>query len=645
MAEVTKPLTCAMPDSWTFGSPWHDQKGVPPAIQTPPGTPRRRADRFGVRPREDYTWTGDLGILDASWVDLEQTIATRPWCHPSLIRLRAEGERLVALDRFDELFSINLANVDLMPHQEAVARRVFTEMRGRAVLGDEAGLGKTIEAGLVVKELLLRGLARRVLVLCPAALRDQWRAELHDKFGEDFSVVTSSADGFDSDRLIMSTSFARSPSNMTDVVTRGWDVVVLDEAHKSIDDEHTQQLYATLSSNARYVLVLTATPVHNDLYDLYHLVQAVNPATFAGSSEFGRAFASADKKTPVSPASLRGLINRAIVRTTRPQAGLNRVNRLALPRPVVLSADERALYDLCTTAIRVLAASTDDKARAGHLAHRLVVSPYALGLTAMRMAKSVQSPEGKALLQRINRLAAHIEVSSRQQIALAQIEEWSRDDGSVLVFTQHTDTVKDLLRLLEQRGVNARGLHGGMKAAARAEAIRLFTSGEVSVIVATDIAAQGLNPEQRCYCVINYDLPLNPIKIEQRIVRVDRRTQPKNAVLIANLFAVDTVDERVYRLLHDKLRMFELRSGQIATVLGELDDETNDVTVEQAILAAVTAGSDHEQDREFADLGRQFEEAAERARTLIGAELGLSSWLACDSGARRERKRKREATA
>ena len=123
-----------------------------------------------------------------------------------MLQLRLEGERLAALDQFEELLSVDVAKVDRMDHQEAAARKVLTAMQGRGVLADEVGLGKTIEAGLIVKELRLRGLVDRVLILCPATLREQWRAELAEKFDEEFDVAYSRLRHQPpaSDRLILS---------------------------------------------------------------------------------------------------------------------------------------------------------------------------------------------------------------------------------------------------------------------------------------------------------------------------------------------------------------------------------------------------------------------------------------------------------
>ena len=171
-----------------------------------------------------------------------------------------------------------------------------------------------------------------------------------------------------------------------------------------------------------------------------------------------------------------------------------------------------------------------------------------------------------------------------------------------------------------------------MSSIARSKRISEFRAGSLQVLVSSDAGAEGQNL-QFCNCVLNYDLPWNPMKIEQRIGRVHRITQHRD-VHVANLFALGTVDERVYRLLHDKLRMFELLFGQVTTVLGELDEQV-DMTFEQRILDAVVADSDEVMDRKLTRLGHDLEEATIRAHEQIGAANGISAWLTTEATAHR----------
>ena len=166
-----------------------------------------------------------------------------------------------------------------------------------------------------------------------------------------------------------------------------------------------------------------------------------------------------------------------------------------------------------------------------------------------------------------------------------------REHGRVLIFTQHTDTVTGLLRRIEAEGLRARSFHGSMSASERAATIAAFKSGEAPIMISTDAGAEGQNL-QFCNCVLNYDLPWNPMRIEQRIGRVDRLTQPRDEVFVANLYARGTIDESVYRLLAEKLRMFELLFGQVTTILGELDDSKS-ATFESRVMEALVRRERH----------------------------------------------------
>lgn len=589
-----------------------------PRLRKPSGS------RFRVKKRSEYDWTESVGMLKKSITRVVQTIQRSLWSPPELLALRDEGERLAALDYFEELLAIDMVNVNRMPHQEAAAHRALTVMNGRAVLADEVGLGKTVEAGLVMKELLVRGLAKRVLVLTPTTLREQWEEELKDKFGETFRIVMKKAEGFAGDLLIMSLAMAK--RNVDELARLGWDLVIVDEAHKEIRGTATQETHKKLAEKARYVLFLTATPVQNDLFDIFHLVEAVRPKTFTGKAQFAAMFTSTeDRRTPQRAEELRSLLSNVVIRTTREQAGVDHVRRITVDHAVKLSGDETELYQMCLNTVRSTLQGPGDANRRRFLAHRLTASPYSLAITAMRMAAGTEDASAANDLREIARRADLITRSTRQLKALTQVQQWIKEHGRVLVFAQHTDTVMSLLRLFEEEGIKAHSFHGAMSPNARRNAINCFRSRDVEVLVSSDAGAEGQNL-QFCNCVLNYDLPWNPMKIEQRIGRVHRLTQTRD-VQVANLFAVSTVDEHVYRVLHDKLRMFELLFGQITYVLGELED---DRTFENRIYDAVVSSSDRTMRAQLAELGNQAADASERARSEIGSANSISAWLADD---------------
>ncbi|MEV5693054.1 SNF2-related protein [Micromonospora globbae] len=605
-------------------------------------SPRRRAStgsRYRLRQREEYAWHGKIGFLKSARNHVVSALKNGGWDPADAVELRLEGERLATLDQFDELLAIDAAHIEHMPHQEAAARTVLTRMGGRGILADEVGLGKTVEAGLVLKELMLRGLAQRILIICPAPLRDQWRDELRDKFDEDFAVVASGQDAraFEQDRMIMTLQLVLRNAER---FRKRFDLVIIDEAHRlsGAGAKRTREIIGKLVADAPRALFLSATPVQNNLLELYRLVELLRPGTFDSEYDFSRRFVDRqDPRRPVNAAELRKLISSVVVRTTRQQAGVDRVHRMPpQDHGVVLTPPERQLYDLLLHTLRHRMTGPADTMRRRQLALRLTASPQAVSRSALRMAEREPDGQLRQVLREIGHLAGDIRHTSREQTALKVVQRWLDEHGRVLMFTQHTDTLTGILRLLDGAGISAAPFHGGMTHSARSASVADFRSGRARVLVSTDAGAEGQNL-QVSNCVLNYDLPWNPMRVEQRIGRVHRLTQTRD-VYIANLFARDTLDEAVYRLLHDKLAMFELLFGQVVTVLGELEG-TQESSMESRVLEALYAKSDATMQRRLDELGNQLEQARGRAMTMMNADAGLSDWLA----QRQEERRKRAA--
>lgn len=593
---------------------------------------RRRAtvDRQFHADRE-YDWGSrsrqTIGFLSSARNLLADQLKGAGFDPLELVELRLQGEELATLDDFEELLAVDVSNVDRMPHQEAVARHALSRLRGRAVLADEVGLGKTIEAGLAVKELALRGLAKRVLILCPAPLREQWREEMSHKFDLSFDVATRGFEVQKQDKLILSLQLAR--KNADTLTKKPWDIVILDEAHRAAGEgaRKTRELITALTTACRYAFFLTATPVQNNLLELYRLVELLRPGTFNSVTDFRRQFMRGyDPRTPNDPAALRRLISSVMVRTTRAQAGVDRVKRRAVDVPVTLGNREQELYALATELLRKVMRDPGDAMRRRSLALRLTASPFSMGTTALRMAERHPDQRVRGVLHEIGHLAMDITSSAREDRALQITREWLRDHGRVLIFTQHTDTVTGLLRRMEIEGLTARSFHGSLSSAERAKTIAAFRSGEAPIMISTDAGAEGQNL-QFCNCVLNYDLPWNPMRIEQRIGRVDRLTQPRDEVFVANLYAQNTIDESVFRLLAEKLRMFELLFGQVTTILGELDD-SNAASFETRVMEALFADNDTKMNTLLNELGTELVHAREKASELIAADSGMSNWMA-----------------
>lgn len=604
--------------------PIEQPESVPPTRTK--GTRRRRSAAqplYEARREEDFDWLGNVGLHRESTRTLVHQMEKGGWDPLEDFELRIAGEELAAVNDFDELLAVDLARVEHMPHQEAAAVKVLADMYGRAILADEVGLGKTIEAGLIAKELLTRGMAHRILVVCPASLRDQWKEEMKEKFDEDFEIAWSAGTAFNHDRLIVSADLAIRNPNMRRLQNSEWDLVIVDEAHRfgTAGARSRPQLVRGLET--RYLLFLTATPVQNSLLELYRLVDLLRPGTFSSQRDFkARYLDPNDERRPRDPVQLRRLVSEVMVRTTREQAGLDNVTRYPRDIPVHLGRTERQAYDLVVRVLRSVMTDRSDNLKRRILAQRLTASPRALLTSAKRMSENHPNPEVRGVLGELAELALDFPVTNRQKKLIELCREWIEDrsgKGKVLVFTQHTDTLSDLVRVLEADGISTVSFHGGLSAQRRRRAIEEFRSS-VPVMVSTDSGAEGLNL-QFANCVINYDLPWNPMKIEQRIGRVHRVTQTRD-VFVANFFAKDTVDEHLYQILHDKLRMFELLFGQVTTVLGELDR-----SFEQSILEAVESSNDAMMADRLEELGAKIADARDEADRAIRDGGHLNAWV------------------
>ena len=192
-------------------------------------------------------------------------------------RLNGEAHRLSLVQGFDRLLSRpSLRGVTQYEHQERTALRVLREMRGRALLADEVGLGKTVEAGIILKEYALRGLARKVLILTPPALRTQWQEEMREKFSMDFQILRSAKEWDTEPLLLASLDTAKREPHSTAAHNLRWDMVIVDEAHR-LKNSASRNWRFVAGLHKKYMLLLTATPIQNDLDELFNLISLLKP--------------------------------------------------------------------------------------------------------------------------------------------------------------------------------------------------------------------------------------------------------------------------------------------------------------------------------------------------------------------------------
>lgn len=493
-----------------------------------------------------------------------------------IFQLRQRGLALQLSQGFDRLLCLDEIAVEHYQHQIDAALRALHEMRGRALLADEVGLGKTIEAGIVMKELIQRGLARTVLVLTPASLTEQWREELLTKFGEEFTVVdtvtqweevTTAADG----RWIVSLDRAKLTHHSRQALAREYDLLIVDEAHK-LKNRTTLAWRFVNQVRKRYVLMLTATPVQNDLIELYSLITILTPGQLGTVRAFRRNFVEqSDPRHPRNPASLRRLLNDVMIRNRRSKVDIKFPQRRAAIYHLDLSAAERTLYREVTEYIR---RRFRDEESNKHLRLTLVIlqkelssSPQALAATLRKMA--ADQAHGAGVREELQRFLALAEAIPLSRKSLAVRELLNRFSGQFLIFTEYRETQTMLEEQLRGWGISTVGFHGGLDIVQKERAVNAFRDGAVRVMVSTESGAEGRNL-QFCHQLINYDLPWNPMRVEQRIGRLHRLGQV-NDVTIFNLSCNETIEAHVIDLLARKIRMFELVIGELDMILGNLD--------------------------------------------------------------------------
>jgi len=300
------------------------------------GAPRVSA----VTTTRTRAWHPQADALLERWQAGEGAVPGAP------VELRAAAEGWAGWAGTDRLISLeSLRGVERFAHQIRACDKVMRDLNGRAILADEVGLGKTVEAGIVLKEYVLRGAVRTALVLVPASLCEQWRAELWEKFELDFVVSRGPAGQWGRHPLVISSlETARHERHRRRVRGANYDVVVVDEAHR-LRNHLTLGWKFINDLNPRYLLLLTATPVQNDMRELYNLATLVRPGTVGTFSQFRRDFLTGhDKRTPRNTPRLRALLESVMIRSRRADTDLVFAPRKVETQWVVQTAEERRLY-------------------------------------------------------------------------------------------------------------------------------------------------------------------------------------------------------------------------------------------------------------------------------------------------------------
>ena len=664
-----------------------------------------------------------------------ERLAAAEFGHLEPYGLRLQSLYLRHAYRFDPLTGLSSARIEPQLHQVFVAHRVTQKLQPRMILADEVGLGKTIEAGLIIKELRARELLGRVLIIVPASLQLQWQSELKSKFNEDFEILDGAALQYlgrgkanpwmARENVICSLPFASSPKRAEQIIEAEWDLVIFDEAHRvrrslqGATKTKTTQAYRLadeLKELVNGLLLLTATPMQVHPFELYSLIELVEPGLFSTFRAYDtrrgflpqlnalmkdlkgwNALSDSERASAVRaqaklldelgiPAAgavamladdqereqlMDVLIDKhplagALVRNRKAEVG-GFTPREARRVPVELEDDELALYQDVTGYLR----EGYNQARAErNLALGFVMVTYQkmLASSSYAVRQSFRRRIAKLRVQLKDAAAAtakppsenHLEElrdAEETTIALTELEYAAVDPGGLLleikqledlverlghvrdskalklltaldgifggrpqekvvVFTQFIETQEFLAAILRRNGYTVSMFNGRMSLDEKEESVRSFKAQD-QILISTEAGGEGRN-FQFCHLMVNYDLPWNPMRVEQRIGRLDRIGQ-KLPVRIYNLFCEDTVEERVLEVLERRIGLFQESVGSLDPILGEVERD-----IERLVLSDVAAF-----DAEFwhyeAALERRVREARERERTLADFVLDRAS--------------------
>ncbi len=577
-------------------------------------------------------------------------------------RLGIEAMRLGLAYEYDPYFSLSIARVDPLPHQLEAVYDYFVKLpRIRFLLADDPGAGKTIMAGLLVKELKIRGLVKRTLIVTPANLSFQWQRELKDKFRENFEIIRGEVlranygtnPWQEKNQVITSVSWVSRIEDAKESLLRSsWDLIIVDEAHKmsaySADKKTlAYQLGESLSQMTDHYLLMTATPHKGDPTNFCLFLSLLDRDVYGDVKSLEDAMARHE-----APFYLRRL-KEALVTFPDPETGTVSAiftRRLVRTTPFQISDDELDLYDRLTRYVedQSIKAAGEDSARAravgftmAMLQRRFASSIYAVRRTLERMkekreriledpAKYRQEQIAKRLPDDFDELPedeqqeimAELEdavvsldpVALREEIAeleglirqaktleareaevkVRRLKQLLSEEGlfsdpsmKLLLFTEHKDTLDFLAGdgkdgrpygRLREWGLTLTQIHGGMKIGDRdTPGSRIYAEREFrescQVLVATEAAGEGINL-QFCWLMINYDVPWNPVRLEQRMGRIHRYGQEKDC-LIFNFVTTNTREGRVLQKLFERIAQIEedldpKRTGKVFNVLGEV---------------------------------------------------------------------------
>jgi len=532
---------------------------------------------------------------------------------PAKFMLSLKAQELSLIEGFDKILCLETVhNIKHFDYQIETVRKTLRDFSGRALLCDEVGLGKTIEAGFVLKEYILRGLVKRVLVLVPPSLIDQWHGELLDKFGLDFNSTEDYDFSKDSQLfwennpwIIASLHTAKREAHSRIILKQHFDLVIVDEAHH-LKSRQTQAWKFVNGLNKRFILLLTATPIQNSLEELFNLITLLKPGQLSTYRQFKREFGvRGDKMVVRNSDKLRQRLSEVMIRNSRSEVSIKLPPRRAETQRIELYAEEMDAYQEVTAFVRKYQPVV--KASERGVTHFLLQllqmeagsSPFSLRRTIEKMLENpVNYPDAISRLKELLNMVDRVKKTAKTHALLTWL---TSQKDSVLIFTNFLETQRFISKLLRENGFKVWDYHGGLSNAQKEETIANFRN-EGGALISTEVGGEGKN-FQFCQHLVNFDLPWNPMRIEQRVGRIHRIGQEK-PVDILNFSARGTIESYILKILDEKINMFELVIGEMDMILGNLDEEREFENIVMEIWSGAKNNQDAEQ--KFEHLGEKL---------------------------------------
>ena len=508
------------------------------------------------------------------------------------------------------------SKITIFDHQIMAAKRVKNDLNGRALLADEVGLGKTIEAGILLKEYYTIGMIKTALILVPPSLVGQWKSEMETKF--DLNFIANKDDtrfeGYDRhSMLISSLSSAQIPKNASEINSIDWDLVIVDEAHRLKNSQTIAHKFVK-ELPKKFLLLLSATPVQNNLRELYNLIELIRPGHLGTWNEFAGKYLHDENSRDIrmeNRDNLQDLLSHVIIRTTREEVRSYIDFTDRIPKTYILESTqlEKDLYSGTTDYVRGLWQS---QGRGFILPlmtlQRQLSSGTSATIPALRK-KETNSAKDKQTLQDLISLAEKIKIDTKM-IKLKEIIQ-KEPESKFLIFTEFRNTQDYIYDTLDDDGFNIVKFNGQMTTGERTTSVSKFKR-DTSIMISTAAGGEGQN-FQFCHNVVNYDLPWNPMKVEQRVGRVHRIGQTED-VKIHNFAIEDTIEEYILNLLYEKINLFKMTIGEMDLLFGDEGSKKLETKIFESYMEST---SKKDVQNKFSALGDEWDRSKEKIEQTI----------------------------